>query len=142
MKTLFTFFFVITIFQLHAQSTTDSTVTTDRNMIYDIVDVAPEPIGGMKVFYQIVTKNINYPAEARQKNITGKVFVEFVVEKDGKILSENVKVARSVHQSLDEEAVRIILLTSPWQPGVKNGQPVRARKTFPISFNLGQSARN
>jgi TonB family protein len=140
MKTLLTGLFIITIYQLHGQSATDSTAAVDPNMVYEIVDVAPEPIGGINAFYQKVAENLRYPLEARQKHITGKVFVQFVVEKDGRILHENVIVVRSAHTSLDEEAIRVLLLTSPWQPGSKNGEPVRARKTFPITFNLGGSS--
>lgn len=141
MKNLLTVCFVITIFQLHAQTTSDSTLI-DPNMVYDMVDVATEPIGGMNTFYQTIGKNLHYPADARQQNITGKVIVQFIIEKDGTILPENVKVVRSVHKSLDDEATRVLLLTSPWQPGVKNGQPVRTRKALPISFNLGQSPKS
>lgn len=137
MKPLLTIILVVTIFQLRGQTATDTTTTVDPNMIYDMVDVAPEPVGGMSDFYQKIMENLKYPQDARQKKITGKVFVEFVVEKDGKILPKNMKVTRSVHKSLDKEAIRVILLTSPWQPGLKNSQPVRTRKTFPISFNLG-----
>src|SRR6185295_19041456 len=114
MKTVLTIFFVVTICRLQAQSASDSTAISDPNFIYDMADVAPEPIGGMKTFYQILFKNINYPADARKQNITGKVIVQFVVERDGRILLENVKVVRPVFQSLDDEARHIILLTSPW----------------------------
>ena len=137
MKALATLFFAIKIFQVQGQSATDTTAVVDPNMIYDMVDVAPEPIGGMTAFYDKVGQTINYPLDARQKKITGKVFVQFVIEKDGKLLPENMLVIRPVFKSLDEEAIRVLLLTSPWQPGVKNGKPVRTRKTFPISFKLG-----
>jgi hypothetical protein len=53
------------------------------------------------------------------------------------------RISQTSHENtthLDEEAVRVLLLTSPWQPGSKNGEPVRARKTFPITFNLGGSS--
>lgn len=88
MKSLILVFLVVTIFQLRAQSTTDSTAITDPNMIYDVVDVQAEPIGGMNTFYQTVAKNIRYPPDARKEIITGKVIVQFIVEKDGKLLSE------------------------------------------------------
>lgn len=139
MKPLLTVFFIITSSQLKAQATTDSTAASDLNMIYDIVDVAPEPIGGMEAFYETVLKNLKYPADAREKNITGKVIVQFVVEKDGKLLRKNVKVTSPVHKSLDKEAIRIVLLTSPWKPGTLKGQRVRTRKALPITFSLKQS---
>lgn len=132
--------FLFASFSAVAQSNTDTTVVVDENFIYDVVDVAPEPEGGISTFYTKVAQNIQYPKDARTKNITGKVFVQFVVERDGTILPENVKVVRSVYKSLDEEAARVVLLTSPWKPGMLKGKPVRTRKTFPISFNLGGPA--
>ena len=128
---------VFTVSQLLGQTATDTTAQVDPNIVYDIVDVAPETIGGMKAFYQKIGENIRYPQDARQKQITGKVFIQFIVEKNGVILRENMVILRPLHKSLDEEAIRVILLTSPWQPGTKDGQPVRTRKTFPITFNLG-----
>ena len=127
-------------FHVKAQSSSDSTSLPDPNTIYDVVDAAPEPDGGITEFYNKVALSVNYPQDARVKNITGKVFVQFVVEQDGKILPENTKVVRSVYQSLDDEAVRVVLLTSPWKPGMLHGKSVRTRKTFPISFNLGGPA--
>jgi protein TonB len=141
MKTVLTIFFVVTICRLQAQSAPDSTAISDPDFVYDMADVASEPIGGMEAFVHALAKNIHYPADARKQNITGKVIVQFVIEKGGEILPENVKVVRPVFQSLDDEARRVILLSSPWQPGVKNGQPVRTRKTLPISFKLGSSSR-
>ena len=140
MKLIFIVSLYLVTFSVMAQSNADSTSLADPNMIYDIVDQAPEPDGGMTEFYNKVAMNVKYPKDAREKNITGKVFVQFVVEQDGKILPENAKVVRSVFKSLDDEAVRVVLLTSPWKPGMLHGKPVRTRKTFPISFNLGGPA--
>lgn len=137
MKLFLSSLFTVVTLTMFAQTANDSTETNDPNAVYDVVDVAAEPVGGMSVFYQSISKNIQYPADARKHNITGKVFVQFVVEKDGKILAENVQVIKPLYKSIDKEAKRIILLTSPWQPAQKGGTAVRARKTLPITFNLG-----
>jgi protein TonB len=133
--------FCLLAFHVQGQSAADSAATLDPDKVYEIVDVQPQPIGGMATFYQTIGQNIQYPHDARTKQITGKVFIQFVVERDGSIRRDQVKVARSVCKSIDEEAMRVVLLTSPWEPGTVDGKPVRALKTLPISFNLGGSAK-
>ena len=78
--------------------------------------------------------NVEYPAMAKEYNITGKVYVQFVIEKDGEVT--NVKVIRGVEKSLDEEAVRVVSLMPNWKPGMKRGKNVRVYFTVPINFNL------
>ena len=79
-------------------------------------------------------KNIKYPKEAIEANITGKVFVQFVIEKDGSIT--NAKIARSASTLLDAEALRIVNNMPQWIPGKQRGKAVRVAYTSPISFSL------
>ena len=79
-------------------------------------------------------KNIKYPKEAIEANITGKVFVQFVIEKDGSIT--NAKIARSASTLLDAEALRIVNNMPQWIPGKQRGKVVRVAYTLPISFSL------
>jgi len=79
-------------------------------------------------------KNIKYPKEAIEANITGKVFVQFVIEKDGSIT--NAKIARSASTLLDAEALRIVNNMPQWIPGKQRGKAVRVAYTLPISFSL------
>lgn len=102
-----------------------------------IVDSMAMPVGGYDPFYMYIAMNLRYPEEAREKMVTGKVFVEFVVEKDGKILPENIKILRSPHISLGEEARRLMENASEWKPGKIKGVPVRSKRTLPLSFKLG-----
>ena len=71
---------------------------------------------------------------AQENNIQGKVFVQFVIEKDGSV--SNVKVTRSVDPSLDKEAIRVIQSMPKWTPGKHRQKPVRVSFTVPINFQL------
>jgi len=81
-----------------------------------------------------IQKTIKYPKEAKEKGIQGKVFVTFVVNKDGKVT--NSKIERSVNEYLDAEALRVISLMPVWNPGSQNGKNVSVRMTLPIQFAL------
>ena len=78
--------------------------------------------------------NIKYPEVARTSGITGTVYVQFVVEKDGSI--SDVKVVRGIGGGCDEEAVRVVKSMPRWKPGKQRGQPVRVYFTLPIEFKL------
>ena len=104
----------------------------DPNKQFAVVEVVPTYPGGMEAFYKFVVKNVNYPAAASRKNTFGKVIISFVVEKDGSITE--VKVRRGIGDGCDEEAVRVIKLSSPWQPGMQGGHPVRVAYSVPIVF--------
>ena len=134
MKSILFCLIVISTSTVLAQ-TSDSTLI-DQKTVYDVVDVPAEPVGGITGLYHTILTNIRYPADARQKGITGKVFVEFVIEADGTILKENVRITKPLHKSIDKEGMRVILLSSPWTPAKKGDMNVRSRRTLPITFNL------
>lgn len=102
--------------------------------IFEVCEEEPEFYGGMKAMQKFIIDNIQYPSDAFEQNIQGKVYLSFVVEKSGYIT--NVEVIRSVHSLLDEEAKRIIYSMPPWSPGQVSGRPVRARVKLPIMFAL------
>jgi len=79
-------------------------------------------------------KNLKYPEEAYKQGIQGRVFVSFVVGRDGNV--KNVKVVRGVHELLDEEAKRVVETMPSWIPGKQKGLPVNVAFTFPLIFNL------
>jgi protein TonB len=81
-----------------------------------------------------LTSNIRYPEQARELDIQGTVFIEFVVEKDGSIT--NVVVKRGIGGGCDEEAVRVVKSMPKWKPGKQRGKPVRVRYTLPVRFQL------
>ncbi|MBI3135031.1 MAG: energy transducer TonB [Bacteroidetes bacterium] len=110
------------------------TDTVKQEMIYDMPEIMPEFIGGADALDDFIKKNIKYPAEAKEKGIQGKVYVQFVVEKDGSVT--NVIVRRGANALLDAEAVRVVKLMPAWKPGTMRGKKVRVRYTLPVVFTL------
>ena len=106
----------------------------DENGIHQVCEEMPEFPGGMQECMKWLGKNINYPAEAKEKGTQGRVIIQFVVEKDGSITE--AKVARGVDPLLDAEALRVINSSPKWKPGKQGGQPVRVKYTIPVAFRL------
>lgn len=109
---------------------------TENNEIMEMggVEMYPEFEGGMKGWAKYLERNLRYPAIAQERGIKGKVFVSFVVEKDGSI--SNVILIKGVDGSVDEEAMRVIKKSPKWRAGIQNGMKVRVRFTMPISFTM------
>ena len=116
--------------------------TSEVDTVYQIVEEMPKFPGGEKALMDYVSNNVKYPEEAKNKNIAGRVFVSFVVEKDGSI--GEVKVLRGIGGGCDEEAVRVIKEMPKWKPGMQKGKPVRVNYMMPIFFKLddGQPAKS
>ena len=108
---------------------------TDKK-IYDFVSITkqPEYPGGLKKFYEYLSKTIRYPELAQEKNVQGKVFLSFIVEKDGSI--NDIMVTRGLGSGLDEEAVRVLDESPRWNPGVKDGMAVRVKYNINVNFSL------
>ena len=102
--------------------------------IFSIVEDHPEPVGGMKAFLGFLAENIEYPRAASRLGVSGKVFVQFVVEKDGSLT--DIKVIKGIGAGCDEEAVRVLSTAPKWIPGKQRGVPVRVYKMVPINFQL------
>tara|TARA_Y100000389_G_scaffold141494_1_gene139383 strand:- start:253 stop:888 length:636 start_codon:yes stop_codon:yes gene_type:complete len=102
--------------------------------VFDIVEEMPEFLGGVKKLYKYLGENINYPEQAKDFSIQGKVFVQFVVWKDGTI--RDVKIVKGAHKLLNKEALRVINNMPKWKPGKQRGKNVNARFTLPIKFRI------
>lgn len=113
----------------------DAPAEEEVEEIFQVVEDQPEPIGGMEAFYKYVSKNLDYPAQARRMGIEGRVFVQFVVDKDGTIT--DVVAIRGIGAGCDEEAVRVIKEAPKWKPGKQRGRAVKVRMVLPITFKLG-----
>lgn len=98
------------------------------------VEENPEFPGGTAKLLEYVKKNLKYPMMARESDIQGRVFVGFVVEKDGSI--SNVQVIRGIGGGCDEEAVRVVQSMPKFKPGKQRGNPVRVQYTLPVVFKL------
>jgi periplasmic protein TonB len=103
--------------------------------IFSVVEESANPKGGYPAFYKFVGEKIKYPSQARRMGIEGKVFVEFVVNRDGSIV--DVKAIKGIGAGCDEEAVRIVQSAPAWTPGKQRGKPVRQKMVIPITFKLG-----
>lgn len=105
-----------------------------KSTAYKEITEQPSFPGGQEAMVQFLIANIKYPQVAKEKGIQGKVFVSFVVKKDGKI--DDVKVQKSVNPLLDAEAIRVIKSMPNWIPGKDGNNPVDAQMTLPIDFRL------
>lgn len=103
--------------------------------IFTVVEETATPKGGMQAFYTYVGKKLKYPAQARRMGTEGKVFVQFVINKDGSI--SDVVAIKGIGAGCDEEAVRIIQSAPAWTPGKQRGKAVKQRMVLPITFKLG-----
>jgi len=106
----------------------------EESQIFFIVEEMPEFPGGENALRSYIAKSIKYPIIAQENGIQGKVYVSFVVDKDGGI--SDAKIVRNVDPSLDKEALRVINSLPKWKPGKQRGKPVRVAYTVPISFVL------
>lgn len=107
----------------------------DVDQIFSVVEETAEPKGGMPAFYKYVGDKMKYPAQARRMGVEGRVFVEFVVNRDGSIV--DVKSIKGIGAGCDEEAVRVVQSAPAWKPGKQRGKPVRQKMVIPIIFKLG-----
>lgn len=103
--------------------------------IFTVVEETATPKGGMQAFYEYVGKKLKYPAQARRMGTEGKVFVQFVINKDGSI--SDVVAIKGIGAGCDEEAIRIIQGAPAWTPGKQRGKAVKQRMVLPITFKLG-----
>jgi TonB family protein len=99
---------------------------------YTEIEKRAEFIGGMSEMVKYLSKNIIYPKEAKKLGISGKVFVEFVVDKDGSILDP--KIIKGINEEVDLEALRVISQMPKWMPGYQKGIPVKSKFVLPLKF--------
>ena len=103
--------------------------------VFFIVEHMPEFPGGDIALRKFIAENVKYPEEAKGKGLTGKVFVQFVIDKNGDVVSP--KIVRGVDPILDNEAIRVIQSLPKWTPGSQRGNAVNVSYTYPVNFSLG-----
>jgi protein TonB len=108
--------------------------TPVHNNVFYKVEHEPEFPGGIEKLYRYLGKNLRYPAAARENNTQGKVFVTFIIEKDGSLT--DIRVLKSLSPETDAEAIRLIQNCPKWNPGIQNGRPVRVSYSMPVDFEL------
>jgi len=102
--------------------------------IFTVVEEMPEFPGGRDELIKYLSTSVKYPEEAKEKGIQGRVFLNFIVEKDGSI--DSVKLLRGIGSGCDEEAIRVISSMPNWSPGMQRDKAVRVSYNIPIKFTL------
>jgi protein TonB len=112
-----------------------SQVVEEDNNIYNTagIEVKPDFPGGLDKFYKFIGKNFQVPEE---EGLKGKVFVTFVVEKDGSLT--DIKVLRDIGYGTGKEAIRVLKSCPKWNPGEQNGKKVRVLYSLPISIQSAE----
>lgn len=100
--------------------------------VFGVVEQMPQFPGGSAKLMEYIKSNLHYPAEAKQKGVSGRVVIQFIVNEDGRI--SDAKVIRPIEPTLDAEALRVIQGMPAWEPGRQNGKAVRVKYNVPVSF--------
>jgi len=110
----------------------DTTKTQSR--IFAAVENEPVFPGGIPAFYKYITTSLKYPKVAHILGLTGKVYISFVIDKDGSVI--DVKPVKCMGTGCESEAVRVVSMSPKWSPGIQKGRAVRVQYNVPISFDL------
>ena len=102
--------------------------------VFKFVEEMPTFPGGQDALLAFFATNVKYPEIARRAGVEGKVFVQFVVGKDGNVTQSSI--AKGIGAGCDEEAIRVTKMMPKWNPGKQNGRPVRVQVIVPIQFKL------
>jgi hypothetical protein len=114
--------------------------TTDTTQVFSKVEKEPEfKGGGIASFYHFLGATIHYPSYAKENNIQGKALITFVVEKDGSLT--HGKILKDPGGGIGDEALRAIMLSPKWIPGMQGGRPVRVQYTVPVSMTLSSDEK-
>lgn len=108
--------------------------SAEEVQIFMVVESMPEFPGGEPALYKYLADNIKYPQMAKESGIQGRVFVTFVVERDGRVT--DVRVLRGIGGGCDEEAIRVVENMPKWTPGKQRGKAVRVQYNLPVKFTL------
>ena len=108
--------------------------SAEELQIFMVVESMPEYPGGEATLYKYLAENIKDPQMAKESGIQGRVFVTFVVERDGSVT--DVRVLRGIGGGCDEEAIRVVQNMPKWTPGKQRGKSVRVQYNLPVKFTL------
>jgi TonB family protein len=114
--------------------TNDMPEDSSGKKIYSIVEEMPKFPGGEGAMLEFIAKNIKYPGKARENGIQGRVYITFVINKDGEI--KDARVLRGIGGGCDEAALHVINSMPRWKPGKQNGRPVQVQFNLPINFTI------
>ncbi len=109
-----------------------------KDEILDVVQKKAGFPGGDKEYTKFLSSNLKYPNSALRNNVEGTVYVRFIVDKDGSIIKDCVKVAKSVDPALDAEAIRVVRMSPNWTPALQNERPTKQRIRVPVKFKIAK----
>ena len=115
-------------------SVEEAPASPDGQELIFIVENMPEYPGGFDAMFDFINANLVYPQEAIDAGIEGRVFVGFVVEKDGSVSS--IKLLRGIGYGCDEAAMDVVRKMPKWKPATQRGKPVRVQYQLPLNFKL------
>lgn len=101
---------------------------------FAVVEDKPEFPGGQAALLKHIATHTEYPEIAKENGIQGRVYIQFVIDKNGKVT--NVSIARGIDPNLDKEAKRVVRNLPAWKPGKQRGKPVPVTYVVPINFKL------
>ena len=119
---------------LNSVTTVNEEAEEIEEEIFTVVETQPQFPGGEDSLYNFIYSNLRYPQSAMRYKLEGRVFITFVVEKDGSIT--NVKIKRDIGGGCGHEAKRVVEMMPKWIPGKQNGKPVKVQFNLPIIFKL------
>lgn len=119
---------------------TAPTARSNDGEVFTVVEAMPEYPGGMGEFMKFIAQHIQYPADALQAKLQGRVIARFVVREDGSV--SDIEILRSISPSLDAEAIRVLKLMPKWKPGTQRGKAVAVKYTVPVTFRLDKPKTN
>lgn len=108
----------------------------ESEQIFIMTQVVPEPPGGIANFRKWIAENYQYPQEAINAGVKGRVELIFVVERDGSLT--NMQIERDLGYGTGQAGIDLFKKSPKWGPGIQNGKPVRVVYTFPIRMDLSQ----
>jgi len=129
---------LICVSQLKAQDHSSEKGKQNPDGSYSVIDQTATLPNGIKSLYAYISENIKYPKQARKSGVEGRVFIEFVIDKNGQM--SKYKVLKGIGSGCDEEALRVLaLFPDRWSPGKHEGKVVNQKIVLPISFKLGKN---
>lgn len=108
--------------------------TADTNSVHTFVDEMPKFVGGMDSLFSFLENNLVYPEKEKASNIHGKVYVNFIIDRDGSVIEP--KILRGLTENCDNEVLRVINIMPKWIPGEHKGKKVKVSYNLPINFSL------
>jgi protein TonB len=126
--------FIILSLAIFAVNVSNAQTSQTDDVVYEKVDNLPEYPGGMKEMFTYIGKNLKYPEPAVKANVTGKVFVKMIIEKDGSI--NTASIVKGIGFGCDEEVQRIVKAMPKWSAGMKDGKAVRTAYVLPVMFAM------